>query len=61
MNNGNGEAIDLGHVGTVTRVDRDTILKLYPRVVPVIPSMCLDASGQKLNVNADGGTAVAQA
>lgn len=63
LNNGNGEAIDLGHVGTVTRVDRDTILKLCTQgVVPVIPSMCLDASGQKLNVNADtAATAVAQA
>ncbi|MBW3596089.1 MAG: acetylglutamate kinase [Planctomycetes bacterium] len=59
-----GEAIDLGHVGTVTRVDRATIENLcYAGQVPVIPSMCLDeTSGQKLNVNADtAATAVAQA
>ena len=59
----NGEAIDLGHVGTVTRVDRDTIENLcYAGQVPVIPSMCETASGERLNVNADtAATAVAQA
>lgn len=59
----NGEAIDLGHVGQVTRVDRTTIENLcYAGIVPVIPSMCLDAHKQKLNVNADtAATAVAQA
>jgi acetylglutamate kinase len=59
-----GEAVDLGHVGRVTRVDRLTIENLcYAGQVPVIPSMCLDeSSGQKLNVNADtAATAVAQA
>lgn len=59
----NGEAIDLGHVGHVTRVDRTTIENLcYAGIVPVIPSMCVDAQKQKLNVNADtAATAVAQA
>jgi len=63
LNNGDGEPIDLGYVGTVTRVDRDTILKLCSQgVVPVIPSMCMTEGGQKLNVNADtAATAVAQA
>jgi acetylglutamate kinase len=58
-----GEAIDLGHVGSVTRVDRGVIENLcYAGQVPVIPSMCADASGQKLNVNADtAASAVAQA
>ena len=59
-----GEPLDLGHVGTVTRVDRMTIDNLcYAGQVPVIPSMCVDEStGQKLNVNADtAATAVAQA
>ncbi len=58
-----GEAIDLGSVGTVTRVDRATIENLsYAGQVPVIPSMCLDQDGNKLNVNADtAATAVAQA
>jgi acetylglutamate kinase len=55
--------IDLGHVGRVTRVDRLTIDNLcYAGQVPVIPSMCIDAAGNKLNVNADtAATAVAQA
>jgi acetylglutamate kinase len=58
-----GEAIDLGFVGHVTRVDHATIANLcYAGTVPVIPSMCLDAQGEKLNVNADtAATAVAQA
>lgn len=59
----NGEQIDLGAVGNVTRVDRDTIENLsYAGQVPVIPSMCETASGERLNVNADtAATAVAQA
>ena len=59
----NGDQIDLGHVGRVTRVDRTTLENLcYAGQVPVIPSMCLAADGQKLNVNADtAATAVAQA
>ena len=58
-----GEAIDLGFVGHVTRVDHATIANLcYAGTVPIIPSMCLDADGEKLNVNADtAATAVAQA
>ena len=60
----NGEEIDLGHVGRVTRVDRTTIENLcYAGQVPIIPSMALDPNtGGKLNVNADtAATAVAQA
>lgn len=58
-----GQPIDLGYVGAVTRVDTATILRLCAEgVVPVIPSMCLADDGQKLNVNADtAATAVAQA
>src|SRR5439155_15637390 len=50
-----GQPIDLGHVGQITRVDRTTIENLcYAGQVPVIPSMALDeATGGKLNVNAD--------
>jgi acetylglutamate kinase len=57
------EPIDLGHVGAVTRVDRNTIDNLcYAQIVPIIPSMCVDVRGEKLNVNADtAATAVAQA
>jgi acetylglutamate kinase len=58
-----GKPIDLGHVGRVTRVDRDTIENLcYAGQVPVIPSMCEGEAGERLNVNADtAATAVAQA
>jgi acetylglutamate kinase len=57
-----GEEADLGFVGEVTRVDRSTIENLcYAKIVPVIPSMCVDERGEKLNVNADtAATAVAQ-
>lgn len=59
-----GNSVDLGHVGEVTRVDRAVIENLcYAGQVPIIPSMCIDQeSGEKLNVNADtAATAVAQA
>jgi acetylglutamate kinase len=58
-----GQPIDLGHVGTVTRVDRSVIDNLcYAGQVPVIPSMCIGDDGQKYNVNADtAAMAVAQA
>jgi acetylglutamate kinase len=58
-----GEPVDLGHVGKVTQVDVQTIGRLCRRgTIPVIPSMCQDASGQKLNVNADtAATAIAAA
>jgi acetylglutamate kinase len=59
-----GQEIDLGHVGQVTRVDRTTIENLcYAGQVPIIPSMALDAkTGGKLNVNADtAASAVATA
>ena len=52
-----------GYVGTVTGVDRQAIEEVCNAgAVPVIPSMCIDQSGQKFNVNADtAATAVAQA
>jgi acetylglutamate kinase len=58
-----GEPVDLGNVGEVTRVDRLTIDNLtYAGQVPVIPSMAMTADGEKLNVNADtAATAVAAA
>jgi acetylglutamate kinase len=58
-----GQPVDLGHVGRVTRVDRDIIENLcYAGQVPVIPSMCETDCGERLNVNADtAATAVAQA
>ncbi|MEM6798554.1 MAG: acetylglutamate kinase [Planctomycetota bacterium] len=59
-----GQPIDLGHVGRVTRVDRDIIDNLcYAGQVPIIPSVCVsEPDGQRLNVNADTvAMAVAQA
>jgi acetylglutamate kinase len=58
-----GEPIELGLVGRVTRVDRQTIEGLtYTDQIPVIPSMCVDSDGQKYNVNADSAAkAVAEA
>lgn len=57
------EPLDLGFVGHVTRVDRETIEKLtYTQQIPIIPSMCIDENGQKYNVNADtAAMAVAEA
>lgn len=58
-----GQPVDLGFVGKITKVDRTTIDNLcYAGIVPVIPSMCVNRAGEKLNVNADtAATAVAQA
>jgi acetylglutamate kinase len=58
-----GKPVDLGYVGSVTRVDRQTIENVcLSGSVPVIPSMCIDENGQKYNVNGDtAATAVAQA
>jgi acetylglutamate kinase len=58
-----GNPLELGSVGTVSRVDRSTISNLcHAGAVPVIPSMCLSENGDILNVNADtAATAVAQA
>lgn len=54
----NGEAIDLGRVGHVTRVDTDLIRDFCAAgVVPVIPSLAIDADGNWLNVNADTAAA----
>jgi len=55
----NGQPVDLGYVGQVTRVDVATIQRLCEKgVVPIIPSMCLGEGGQKLNVNADDAATV---
>ncbi len=63
LSDDDGNKIDLGAVGQVTRVDRETLDNLtYAGQVPVIPSMCQGESGDRLNVNADtAATAVAQA
>jgi len=49
-----GQPLDLGFVGEVTKVDRLVIDNLsYASQVPFIPSMAETVDGQKLNVNAD--------
>ena len=57
-------AVDMGWVGTVTRVNTSPIRQLCEqRIIPVIPSIALmdDGSEQALNVNADtAATAVAK-
>lgn len=54
----NGNPLDLGRVGHVTDVKR-SLIEDYCRegVIPVIPSIALDAEGGKLNVNADTAAA----
>ena len=56
--------IDMGFVGTITRVDTEPVRELCDRwIIPVIPSVALmdDGSDQGLNVNADtAATAVAR-
>ena len=50
--------IDLGRVGHVTRIDGDLIRDFCAAgVVPVIPSLAIDADGAWLNVNADTAAA----
>ena len=57
-----GQPIDLGRVGHVTRVDGALIQDFCAAgVVPVIPSMALDAAGSWLNVNADTAAAAVAA
>jgi acetylglutamate kinase len=53
-----GDGIDLGRVGFVSRVEKDLILDLCAAgVVPVLPSLAVDADGGWLNVNADTAAA----
>jgi acetylglutamate kinase len=57
-----GERIDLGRVGKVTRVDSALLGDFCAAgVVPVIPSLALDASNGWLNVNADTAAAAVAA
>ena len=46
--------VDLGRVGTVTRVEAAALLAVLKEAVPVLPSLCVSADdGDWLNVNAD--------
>ena len=54
LNGSDGQPVDLGFVGEITKVDRLVIDNwCYAGQTPFIPSMCVDEDGQKLNVNAD--------
>jgi acetylglutamate kinase len=59
-----GIEVDMGWVGTITRVETAPIRKLCEQgIIPIIPSVALmdDGTGQALNVNADtAATAVAK-
>lgn len=57
-----GQSIDLGRVGKVTRLDKNRLLKLCNAgIIPVIPSLAMDKQGGLLNVNADtAASAVAE-
>jgi len=54
-----GQAIDLGRVGTVTRVNTGLLVDLtdLERTVPVLPSLAVCADDDWLNVNADTAAA----
>ena len=53
-----GEPLDLGFVGQVVDIDRALIEQTCAvGVIPVIPSIALDARDQKYNVNADTAAA----
>jgi acetylglutamate kinase len=53
-----GQAVDLGRVGRVTRVDTGLIQDFCAGgVVPIIPSLAIDEAGQWLNINADTAAA----
>jgi acetylglutamate kinase len=57
-----GQPIDLGRVGTVTRVDADLLRDFCAAgIIPLIPSLALDADGGWLNVNADTAAAAVAA
>ncbi len=57
-----GQPIDLGQVGQVTRVDVELIRDFCAAgVVPVIASLALDEEGHWLNVNADTAAAAVAA
>jgi len=53
-----GQPLDLGLVGQVTGLDRAPIdAAIAANEIPILPSVALDADGNKLNVNADTAAA----
>jgi acetylglutamate kinase len=58
----NGEPVDLGRVGTVSRIDAELIRDFCAAgVIPVIPCLAVDGEGKWLNVNADTAAAAVAA
>lgn len=54
----NGEPVDLGRVGHVSSINRDTLTTTCRSgAIPVIPSLALDKDGGLLNINADTAAA----
>ncbi len=57
-----GQPIDLGRVGTVTRIDADLLRDFCEAgIIPLIPSLAIDEQGGWLNVNADTAAAAVAA
>jgi acetylglutamate kinase len=48
-----GEALDLGYVGTIKRVDVDVLNHIAADYIPVVASVGADREGRSYNVNAD--------
>lgn len=63
LKDGEGQDLDLGHVGGVTRVEVDTLVRVCSTgTIPVIPCIALSPYGHRMNVNADtAAAAVARA
>jgi acetylglutamate kinase len=54
----NGQPVDLGRVGEITRIDDERLTMLCRAgTIPVLPSLAVDAEGRLLNVNADTAAA----
>lgn len=53
-----GTTLDLGHVGQVTSVHTDVLVRICSTgTIPVLPSIALDREGLRYNVNADTAAA----
>lgn len=53
-----GQPIDLGRVGHVVSVNQKLLREAWAaNTIPVLPSIALDTSGRKLNINADTAAA----
>lgn len=58
LKSADGSPIDLGHVGHVTSVDTELLIRICSTgTIPVIPCIALDTAGHRLNVNADTAAA----